>query len=290
MTVRLEERHLLRTLGSFPVEIQQDRTSRTFYLSLAIVRHYLGAEWADEYVQDNGTGGYVRLDWDSRHQEQAYRIVDLAELLLNLQHVSGFDECVRRMRLGDIEGTYAELDFGRMLFQSEIDFKFVRTTGRKGDDYDIEILLADGTVVCADAKCKIEATEYSERTVLHSLQHARTQFPQDKPSVIFVKLPPRWNGERPTLKADLARVASNFLRGTGRVVSVKYYISHIFWNNGIISHIQAFDEINNNHPSNRFGRDRNWDMFVEANTFDPNLPGGYSDVPKCWRHLINFNG
>jgi hypothetical protein len=88
--------------------------------------------------------------------------------------------------------------------------------------------------------------------------------------------------------ADLAKVAHDFLRGTGRVVSVKYYISYIFWNDGIVSHIQAFDEINNTNPSNRFGRDRNWDMFAEANTFDPNMPGGYSDVPKRWRHLLNF--
>ena len=139
-----------------------------------------------------------------------YRIVDLAELLINLQHVVGFDDCIKRMELGDIEATYAELDLGRMLYQSDIDFRFVTTTGTKGDDYDIEIVLKDGTVVCADAKCKIEATQLSERTVVNSLHQARTQFPSDKPSVIFVKMPPRWADERPTLKADLAKVAHDF--------------------------------------------------------------------------------
>jgi len=103
-------------------------------------------------------------------------------------------------------------------------------------------------------------------------------------------MPPRWVDEHQELKAGLTKLAHDFLRGTGRVVSVKYYISHIYWKDGIVSHIQAFDEINNIHPSNRFGRNRNWDMFAEANTFDPNLPEGYSDVPKRWRHLINFGG
>jgi len=53
--------------------------------------------------------------------------------------------------------------------------------------------------------------------------------------VIFVKMPPRWADERPTLKADLAKVAHDFLRGTGRVVSIKYYMSHSYWNDGIVS-------------------------------------------------------
>jgi len=157
-----------------------------------------------------GESGYVQLNWNDRSQEQSYRIVDLAELLINLQHVVGFDDCIKRMELGDIEATYAELDLGRMLYQSDIDFRFVTTTGTKGDDYDIEIVLKDGTVVCADAKCKIEATQLSERTVVNSLHQARTQFPSDKPSVIFVKMPPRWADERPTLKADLAKVAHDF--------------------------------------------------------------------------------
>jgi hypothetical protein len=107
---------------------------------------------------------------------------------------------------------------------------------------------------------------------MNSLHQARTQFPSDKPSIIFVKVPPRWLGEHPSLKADLAKVARDFLGGTGRIVSVKFYISRIFWADGIVSHIQAFDEINNDHPSNRFDCNRNWDMFAEANTFDPTCP------------------
>jgi tellurite methyltransferase len=45
----------------------------------------------------------------------------------------------------------------------------------------------DGTVVCADAKCKIETTEFSERT-MHSLHRARTQFPVDKFAILILRL------------------------------------------------------------------------------------------------------
>jgi hypothetical protein len=288
---RLTDQHLLKTVASFPAKVRDDPTSRTFYLSLAVVRHFLGNEWADEHVQDNGKPGYVRLNWreSPQHQIQSFRIVDLAELLFNLQHTDGFDDCIKRMQCGDIEGTYAELDLGRMLYQSDIDFRFVTRSGKRGDDFDLEIFFEDGTIVCADAKCKVEATEFSEQTVLNSLRYARGQFPKDKPSIIFVKVPPRWIGEDSNMKKILTKVTNDFLRGTGRVVSVKYYVSYIHWENGRVLHIQAFHEINNAHELNRFDSSRNWEMFVEADTrFGPDGVENYSDVPERWRRLVYY--
>jgi hypothetical protein len=130
---RLTDQHLSRTVASFPVDVRDDPTNRAFYLSLAVVRHFLGNAWADEHVQDNGQPGYVRLNWRDRTQAQiqSFRIVDLAELLFNLQHTDGFDDCIKKMRDGDIEGTYAELDLGRMLYQSDINFRFVTRSGKR---------------------------------------------------------------------------------------------------------------------------------------------------------------
>jgi hypothetical protein len=293
--VRLTDRHLLRTVASFPLQIQQDPTSRTFYLSLAIAKYFFGREWLDDHIEDTGRPGYLRLNWRDRVQAevQSFRLVDFAELLFNLQHVEGFDDCIKKMRAGDVEGTYAELDLGRMLYQSSVDFRFVITSGQKGDDFDIEIRLNDGTVVCADAKCKIESTDFSERTVLNSLHRARTQFPGRRPSIVFMKVPPRWliehDGPVGTVKVLLTNVANKFLRSTGRVVSVKYYVSLIHWEAGHVTHIQAFEEINNHNAANRFDPSRNWDMFEEANeNITPNEGGEFSDVPERWRRLMYY--
>ena len=288
---QLTDRHVLKTIASFSLEIQADNTSRTFYLSLAVVRHFLGANWADDHVQDNGRPGYVRLNWRDHTQAevQTFRIVDLAEILFNLQHTAGFDDCIQKMRDGDIEGTYAELDFGRMLYQSSIEFRFVKSSGRKGDDYDIDIIMKDGTSVCADAKCKIEATDFSEKSVMNSLRHARSQFPDNRPSIVFVKVPPHWLIDRTDVKSILTNVANEFLRGTGRIVSVKYYISFIRWENGAVTHVQAFQEINNTNPINRFDPSRKWDMFEEAKeNIVPNDRGEFSDVPDRWRRLMYY--
>ena len=193
------------------------------------------------------------------------------------------------MQRGDIEGTYAELDLGRMLYQSDLSFRFVTRSGKKGDDFDIEILFSDGVTVCADAKCKIETTEFSEQTVLNSLRHARGQFPKDKPSIVFVKMPSRWIADNSNMKEMLTKIATVFLRGTGRVVSVKYYASQIQWEDGHVLHVQAFHEISNNCDINRFDPSRNWDMFIESDVrFGPDGIKGFSSVPEKWQRLVHY--
>jgi hypothetical protein len=288
--VRITDQHLLQTINKFPEEIRNDPTNRTFYLSLAVVQHFFGMQWANDHIEDNGKPGYIRLNWRDRTeaQKQSFRIVDLGEILFNLQHLDGFDDCIQKMREGDIEGTYAELDFGRMLYQSSVDFRFVKPLGKRRDDYDIEITMSDGTVVCADAKCKIETTDFSEATVLNSLRDARSQFPPDRPSIVFMKLPPHWLNARNNMKLILTEVAGRFLRNTGRIVSVKYYISFINWESGEVTHAQAFHEINNSCSVNRFGPSRNWNMFEESSYIVPNARGEYSNVPERWRRLMYY--
>jgi len=192
-------------------------------------------------------------------------------------------ECVQ----GSIEPTYAELDLGRMLHLSSIDFRFVVPRGKLGDDYDIEIKLPDWRAVCADAKCKLETTELSPETVRNTLDSARKQFPSDLPSIIFVKVPSSWRSLPRPVSDILYEVAHKFLRTTGRVVSVKYYTSRIFWGDGAVTHIQAFKECSN--PQNRFDPNRNWDMFTEADEIAAqNEHGEFTDVPQKWRRLIYF--
>lgn len=291
LVTRLTEQHLLNTIAAFPLEIQAHQSSKTFYLSLAIVRHFLGSSWADDHVQSGGHPGYLKLDWEDKEQSeiQTYRIVDLAEILFNLQHIHGFDDCLQKMKEGDIEGTYAELDLGRLLYQSYINFRFIKRSGSKGNDFDIEIALDDGTIVCADAKCKVEATTFSENTVINSLRHARSQFPPNRPSVIFMKVPPRWLQADQDIGAALIDIAKSFLRSTGRIVSVKYYTSHITWKDGVVTHVQAFREINNTNSSNRFDPSRNWDLFEQPRfNVGPNSRGEFSDVPERWFRLLYY--
>ncbi len=281
--IRLTEQHLLNTLARFPLDIMSDDSKRAFWLSVAVAKHFFGEEWLEQHVSvENQKPGFLRViaGYDSATQISTFRIVDLAELLFNLQNVSGFDRCIDRMREGNIEATYAELDFGRMLYSAGAVFRFVEPQQKKGTDYDIEITLADSTTVCADAKCKIETTEFSSKTVLNTLEHARKQFPEDVPSAIFVKMPSRWVQEFETA-VELNQIAYRFLRGTRRVVSIKYYIADLAYHEGSLTHRHAFREISN--PNNKFDPDRNWDMFAE-----PNPTSNWNGMPLRWKRLLFF--
>ena len=72
-----------------------------------------------------------------------------------------------------------------------------------------------------------------ERLSAH-LMGARKQLP-DRPSIIFVNVPSRWL-EEPNIGQELNDMANNFLRGTGRIASIKYYVSRLMYRNGALTH------------------------------------------------------
>jgi hypothetical protein len=280
---RLTHQNLLNAVQRFPPHIQGDDARRSFQLSVAIVAHFFDEEWIKQHVSPaSSAAGFLRLIPGESLETQlsTFRIVDFAEILWNLQDIDGFDLCIERMAKGNIEATYAELDFGRMLYVNDVNFRFVEPQQKKGSDFDIEIILADGLVLCGDAKCKIETTEFSEATVMNSLSHARKQFPSDRPSIVFVKIPSQWLLQ-PAANRSLNEIAQDFLRGTGRIVSVKYYTSTVAWKDGWITHDHIFAEISN--PNNRFDAERDWRMFAS-----PRKDNHWNGMPPRWRRLIYF--
>jgi hypothetical protein len=278
----LQPGHLLNVLSTFPPEIRKDDTQRAFWLSIAIVKHFLGLDWANKHISPViRDAGFLRVipGAGPETQKSTFKVVDFAELLWNLETVPGFDLCLERLRHADIESTYAELDLGRMLYCGDVDFRYVKPRQVKGEDYDIEIVLPDW-IVCADAKCKIESTDFSIETIQNSLAHARKQFPKDRPSVVFVKVPPRWFDDL-AMALTLMDVARDFLRRTGRVVSVKYYMSDVIHRNGMLGHTHGFKELSN--PDNRFDPKRNWDMFAE-----PPKTVSWNGMPLKWKRILFF--
>lgn len=279
----IRDQDLLRTIANFPPDWRDNESKRSFWLAVSIVKYFFGQEWVDEHVSpERTTAGFLRvpLGEGTDTQISTFKIVDFAELLFNLQDILGFDTCIDRIRRGVIEPTFAELDLGRMLYSGNVEFRFVEPQQTKGLDYDIEITLSDGLVVCADAKCKAEATDFSVDSVRHSLKKARTQFPENRPSIIFMKVPHRWF-EEPIHGVSLNSIAETFLRETGRIVSVKFYVSHIGYRDKAISHDLTFKEISN--PNNRFDPARDWNMFAE-----PNAKSGWNGMPPRWKRLVFF--
>ena len=212
----------------------QNSELQSFAVSAAVVRGLLGERWFNRHVMPNSRNYGIFTINDSSFkafESSMFRIIDLAELLFNLQHVHGFDECIDRLRSGDLEGTYAELDLGRMLYLNRAAFRYVIPTQRIGHDYDVEIIYDNGLTVCGDSKCKIESAAFSNSTIKTTLDRARSQLPKDKPGIVFVKFPPQWK-EIANCEDLLFSAARSFLRTTRRVVSVKYYVSDLVYADG----------------------------------------------------------
>lgn len=251
--LRMSFQQLQQGFASLPPVVRENGQTKSLALASGVLRAFMGAEWVERHVISDGRKkGFLSIDEPDTHRREMsfFRVMDLAEVIYNLQPVPGFDECITRMRDGDIEGTYAELDFGRMLYLNKVSFRFVVPQGTTGLDYDIEVEYPNGTIASADAKCKIEGTDFSENTIENTLKKARKQLPGSMPGIVFVKVPPRWIAD-PQCVTAMLDVARSFLRGTRRVVSVKFYSSPISFSDNMLRHDHAYKELSN--PVTDFG-------------------------------------
>ena len=281
--IRMSREQLRRGYESLPPQVRTNAQTESLALGTAVVRGFLGADWLEKHViPDSSKSGFFTIDESGPHRREMsfFRVIDLAEVLYNLQNIPGFDECIQRMREGNIEGTFAELDFGRMLFLNAVPFRFVVPRGTTGADYDIEVLYPNNVVACADAKCKIETTKFSEKSIRHTLNKARKQLPNNEPGIVFVKVPAKWTVD-PVLSRSAIDVARDFLRGTRRVVSVKFYGSPITYTDNVMKVQHAYKEISN--PVTDFGNGINWDIFKHVQ-----LPPEYNGMPLHWQRILFY--
>lgn len=278
---RITPENLKKAFDDLPERARQNGQTESLALACGVVRGFLGEKWFEQHIDPNSKAkGYLTIDESDVYKQELsfFKIMDLAELLYNLQHIEGFDDCINRIKGGAIEATYAELDFGRLLHYHLIPFRFVIARGILGADYDFEIMYPNGVIACADAKCKIEATQFGDKTILNALQQARTQLPKNRPGIIFVKMPQHWMRDEDSFVATTVAVARRFLSSTKRIVSVKFYVSPLSFSENILVHRHGYKEVSN--PVTYFGNDINWDIFYKIG-MTPEQNG----VPLHWQRI-----
>lgn len=237
-----------------------------YHVACRILIAYLGTQWVDRNVMSlEAPTDFFQNDCATvdRQHIHTVRVVELAEMLLNLQAVRGFDTVLKKLHDDSVEAGFAELETGRLLAASRVPFRFIEATGVKGADYDLEIIYA-GEVVCADTKCKMETTERGISTLVNSLRVARSQVPKDRPGVIFVKTPQTWNpdGRDDSLLKDFERASAAL--GSERIVAVYFYNS-LTLNFGPHS-VGAVIVKSFLNPRHKFRKDVAWDKILEGVT------------------------
>jgi hypothetical protein len=227
---RIEEQHLRNIIGiGLKQDPSRDETAIRYFLATVLLRHYLGTTWYDECVKPGQTDvprgsrlGRRFLRTDSNDSEERYRhqerVERLAELLYNLQDVQGIAGRRASIQEGEVESTYAELEFAGHFIRSEVRVQFIDRSGVKGNDYDFDAG-NEATAVCCEVKCKLESTDLGENTIINALDAARKQTPADRAAIIGVKIPEPWIRE-PALRGKFESALNSFFRNSGRVCAV----------------------------------------------------------------------
>ena len=228
------------------------------YMAFYIFNKFLGQEWCDNHIF-NSQDGFLSFDFseDEKRERTAVRLFELAENMFNLQIIGGFEECLDRLltsrdKYKQLKSTFAEIEFGRILQLYSIKFRYLRAQQTRNPD--LELTYPDGTMVVADAKCKIEGSVFSTNSITNSLKDSRSQFDPKGAGALFIKVPQYWT-EVPLNRFAMKTVAENFLRSTGRVALVCYYSEHLTFDPVNIRRRYAFLDVPNPNGRRHPGRD-----------------------------------
>lgn len=270
-------------------DVNGDEDRIKWELAKAIIAHYLSYDWVTKYFSPDHKSpkldDYFRLDFslDIEGQQHKYaRVINLAETLFNLQDIEGFDERCDLLLAGQIESTVAEFDFGRFLYMHDVDFKFVTTSGKRGEDYDCLITYDDGVTACADAKCRLESSAVDPEMIKHALDKARRKnLPPDQAGIIFVKLPQTWL-ESADVRQGVFDTAKDWIRGTERVVLVVLYCYVEFFHKQLqmTVHRHLVDEVQSER--HRFDMAKNWKLFESYR-----IPKDWAGMPPKWHRIFS---
>jgi hypothetical protein len=274
-------RAILELWEQLPLDARND-----FRICLSIIDTALGRKFLNRHFNpDKNEAGIFRLSFGSTEEEKAtrnYRAIDLAECLINLKDIEGLGGCLSRMKEADNpEALYAELHIAKMIYINSWPFRFVNPRGKRGDDYDLEIICHNYTR-CGDIKCKLESTELSSGTIERTLRNSRDQLPPDGPGVFFLKLPQRWM-ENPDWQRITGQGAINFFkRGTQRVASVVFYVEPLNYRAGYLAQDHYYLEIINGR--HKLAKAFDWHLFERWKP--PRI--AENTMPPFWIRLANF--
>lgn len=173
-----------------------DRTiGRLFFISNRLLAGYMTQEWVDKYILGEKEKTFKRFHQPVELEDYKFlaRVISFAEMIYNFQFSEGIKEKTQQLTQdGDVESALAELEGTQLLFASGKKVRFIIPSNTKGNDYDTETYLNDGTPVACEMKCKFEKTSFSQKTVEETIKEASRQLPKNIPSLVFIKVPEQW--------------------------------------------------------------------------------------------------
>src|ERR1700687_710293 len=228
-------------------------TIRVYGLALQALRFFFGPVWSERHIMDDAAPrGFLNRFHNVEAQETSFRrIINLAEMIVNLQHIRGVEAVFDEIYYGKIESAFAGLEAGKVLSCHGLEFRYIWAAKKEGHDFDIELKFQNGQLGCTEVESKAETTLISEKTIIRSLREGRAQLPPHYPGVVILKLPGKWWSGTENMKT-IAAAINNFIRGTSLVVSVIIIFSVDAFENGAIhTWLHSLEVLGDNHMFDR---------------------------------------
>ena len=164
----------------------------------------MGADWASRKLvlrpddvdpwMLNGDDEWLRrnpMDNDVRRIVHSVRTIRLADALYTLVKAGSAGEHIKkRLSTRPIRSTFVEMEIASFLVVNGFKVAVKQETGKRGEDYDIEVSNEQQTV-SVEVTSK-EGGVLSEKTIMNTLFAKRDQVPPDKPAVLCLHVPACW--------------------------------------------------------------------------------------------------
>lgn len=204
-------------------------------LSVKILRMMLGHNWWAKNIKSmisvsDPRLAYLRpsLENEQQQYEAQDRMIDLADSLFLLQHCEGFESRLETLReLSNekpkvlLEDIAIEFNVAKKILRNGHSIKFIKPSGVKGNDFDLEIKFQKETEIYAEVKCKRENIAINVDSLRRVLYDAEKQLPRTTPSIVFVRLPTKWITDTDFV-SRIDRVIFNYFRNVLHVNAVVF--------------------------------------------------------------------
>jgi hypothetical protein len=192
-------------------------------LAEIVVLESLGLEWFDRFTNYLARRKDLQdLPSDLANLERTISMVRIGHAIYLLQSCEGFVDRIDDFSTEpDVEASFFELNLASLFVANGHTVRFVKPTGRKEQDYDLDVLVGSEWVA-VEAKTRRDGPLKDAKTIRNALKKARSQLPVDRPGVVGIWIASEFDGRSLGEHAIQAieQEIHDFLHRTSRVNKV----------------------------------------------------------------------
>jgi hypothetical protein len=148
------------------------------------------------------------------------RVIQLGDCIFTLLkgQFKGGDALRNRFLTRQTKPCYIETEIASLLAYNGLQVEIIGESGTRGEDFDLAVT-KDGVIVSVEITAK-EAGSLTVQTLTNTLKSKRTQFPNNRPAILYIRVPAEWDPSLPENHAIFNTAFNDFCRGSRRINTI----------------------------------------------------------------------